>query len=79
MILSSKLYELQQQQRAEKLQDLRGPRKDISWGNQIRNYTLYPFQLIKDTRTGAETSNVDAVLQEGDLDPFIVSYLRMQH
>lgn len=79
MILSSKLYELQQQQRAEKLQDLRGPRKDISWGNQIRNYTLYPFQLIKDTRTGTETSNVDAVLQEGDLDPFIVSYLRMQH
>lgn len=75
-ILRSKLYELEKQRREEELDDLRGPKHDISWGNQIRNYILYPFQLVKDTRTQVETGNVDAVLQEGDLDRFIIAYHR---
>lgn len=75
-ILRSKLYELEKQRREEELDDLRGPKHDISWGNQIRNYILYPFQLVKDTRTQVETGNVDAVLQEGDLDQFIIAYHR---
>ena len=63
-------------QREAELEALRGPKSEISFGNQIRNYVLYPFQLVKDTRTGLETSNVDSVLQDGDLDPFVIAYHR---
>ena len=75
-ILRAKLYELELQKRAEALDELRGPRRDIGFGNQIRSYVLYPYQMVKDLRTGYETGNVDSVLQDGDLDPFIVAYLR---
>jgi peptide chain release factor 2 len=75
-ILRSKLFDLEQQKRAEALDRIRGPKHDISWGNQIRNYILYPFQLVKDTRTQTETTQVDSVLQEGDLDQFIIAYHR---
>lgn len=75
-VLRSKLYELEQQRREAELDELRGPKHDISWGNQIRNYVLYPFRLVKDTRTGVETGNTDAVLREGDLDKFVVAYHR---
>lgn len=75
-ILRSKLFDLEQQKRAEALDRIRGPKHDISWGNQIRNYILYPFQLVKDTRTQRETTQVDSVLQEGDLDQFIIAYHR---
>ncbi|MBR3159435.1 MAG: peptide chain release factor 2 [Atopobiaceae bacterium] len=75
-VLRSKLFELEQQRREAELDELRGPKHDISWGNQIRNYVLYPFQLVKDTRTGVETGNTDAVLREGDLDKFVVAYHR---
>jgi peptide chain release factor 2 len=44
---------------------------EIEWGNQIRNYVIHPYKLIKDLRTGVETSNVDAVLEGGDLNQFI--------
>ena len=75
-VLRSKLYELERERREAELDELRGPKHDISWGNQIRNYVLYPFQLVKDTRTGVETGNTDAVLREGDLDQFVVAYHR---
>lgn len=75
-VLRSKLYEMEREKREAELDELRGPKHDISWGNQIRNYVLYPFQLVKDTRTGEETGNTDAVLREGDLDPFIAAYHR---
>ncbi len=73
-ILRSRLYELEQKKRAETLDDLRDS-GDISWGNQIRNYVLYPYQLVKDLRSNIETTNVDAVLN-GDLDEFIIGYHR---
>lgn len=75
-ILRSRLYELEKQKREAELDELRGPKREISFGNQIRNYVLYPFQLVKDTRTGVETSNVDAVLEDGDLDQFVIAYHR---
>ncbi len=75
-VLRSKLFELEREKREAELDELRGPKHDISWGNQIRNYVLYPFQLVKDTRTGEETGNTDAVLREGDLDRFIAAYHR---
>lgn len=75
-ILRSKLYELELERKAEELDELRGPQHDISWGNQIRSYVLYPYQLVKDLRTEVETGNVDSVLTGGNLDEFIVAYHR---
>ena len=74
-ILKARLYELEQAKRDAELEELRGPRHEASWGNQIRNYVLYPYQMVKDVRTGVETGNVDAVL-DGDLDQFVVAFLR---
>ena len=75
-ILRSRLYERERERRAAELDELRGPQSDISWGNQIRSYVLYPYQMVKDLRTDVETGNVDAVLKGGDLDRFIVGYHR---
>jgi peptide chain release factor 2 len=76
-ILRARLYEMEHAKREAELEELRGPRHEASWGNQIRNYVLYPYQMVKDVRTGVETGNVDAVL-DGDLDQFIVAFLRMK-
>lgn len=73
-ILRSRLYELERAKREAEIAALRGDKTEASWGNQIRNYVLYPYQLIKDARTGYETGNVDSVLEEGKLDPFITAY-----
>jgi peptide chain release factor 2 len=75
-VLRSKLYELELERRANELDELRGPKGQISFGEQIRNYVLYPYQMVKDLRTGVETGNVDAVLKEGNLDEFVVAYHR---
>jgi peptide chain release factor 2 len=75
-VLRSKLYELERERREAELDELRGPKHDISWGNQVRNYVLYPYQMVKDLRTNVETGNVDGVLKGGDLDPFVVAYHR---
>lgn len=75
-ILRSKLYELELQKREEALDELRGPKREIGFGNQIRSYVLYPYQMVKDLRTGQETGNVDSVLEDGDLDPFVAAYHR---
>ena len=76
-ILRARLYEIEKARRDSELQELRGPKHEASWGNQIRNYVLYPYQMVKDVRTGVETGNVDAVL-DGDLDQFIYAFLRMK-
>ena len=73
-ILRSRLARLQDLQEAEKTAMLKGEFKEGSWGNQIRSYVLQPYQMVKDHRTGYETSNVQRVL-DGDLGPFISAYL----
>ena len=75
-ILKARLYEIELEKRAEALDEIRGPKTTIGFGNQIRSYVLYPYQMVKDLRCGVETSNVDGVLEDGDLDPFIIGYHR---
>lgn len=72
-ILRSKLAQLQLEQHKEKLADLKAT-KSADWGSQIRNYVLHPYTLVKDTRTGHETHDAQAVL-DGALNPFIEAYL----
>ena len=72
-VLRARLYELEERKRAEQIDELRGQRMDNSFGSQIRNYVLYPYQLVKDLRSGIETGNVDAVLA-GDIDQFVIGY-----
>ncbi len=73
-MLTSRLYELEQEKQAAQQEGLHGDKKEISWGSQIRSYVLQPYRLIKDHRTEVEVGNVDAVL-DGDLDAFIKAYL----
>ena len=75
-ILKARLYEIELEKRAEALDEIRGPKTTIGFGNQIRSYVLYPYQMVKDLRTGVETSNVEAVLDDGDLDSFVIGYHR---
>ncbi len=72
-VLRAKLYEIEEQKRRAEMEELRGERMENSFGSQIRNYVLYPYQLVKDARTDIETGNVDAVL-DGDLDDFVIGY-----
>lgn len=74
-VLRAKLYELEEQKRQQELAELRGERMENTFGSQIRNYVLYPYQMVKDVRSGIETGNVDAVL-DGDLDEFVIGYHR---
>ena len=74
-VLRAKLYELERQKREQELAEIRGERMENSFGSQIRNYVLYPYQLVKDLRSGIETGNVDAVLS-GDIDEFVIGYHR---
>ena len=62
------------QEHAEKISDIKGVQLKIEWGSQIRSYVFMPYTLVKDTRTGYETSNINAVM-DGDLDGFINAYL----
>lgn len=73
-ILRSRLAQLQLEQHAEKLSELKGPNQSAEWGNQIRSYVLHPYKQVKDLRTRYETSDPDAVL-DGDLAPLINAYL----
>jgi peptide chain release factor 2 len=73
--LASKLYELEERKRGDELSKLYGEKGEISFANQIRNYVMQPYTLVKDTRTDQETGNIQAVL-DGALDPFIEAFLR---
>jgi len=75
-VLKARLAELKQQKRKEKIEELRGEYQKAEWGSQIRSYVLHPYQMVKDHRTNFEDGNTEAVL-DGNLDPFIESYLRM--
>ena len=76
-ILKARLYDMKKREQDEKLDGFIGEKKEIAWGSQIRSYTLQPYQLIKDHRSGYETGNVNAVL-DGGLDEFINQYLLMR-
>ena len=73
-LLKSQLYELEIRKIQEEKDKLEGNKKKIEWGSQIRNYVLHPYKIVKDLRTNHESTNPDAVL-DGDLNPFIKSYL----
>ena len=73
-MLKAKLTLLKEQEQAEKVSDIRGEIKEIGFGNQIRSYVMHPYTMVKDHRTGAESSNVNAVM-DGALEPFINAYL----
>ena len=73
-MLRAKLAELKAQQHAEKISDIKGVQMKIEWGSQIRSYVFMPYQMVKDTRTAFETSNINGVM-DGDLDGFINAYL----
>ncbi len=75
-LLYSRLYQLLEEWRVKELSKIRGKKISASWGNQIRNYVLHPYKLVKDLRTGVETSDVEGVL-DGDLDQFIEAEIKI--
>jgi peptide chain release factor 2 len=74
-VLRARLLDLEQQQQADAIEEIRGDYVKAEWGSQIRSYVLHPYQMVKDHRTDFEMGNANAVL-DGDLDGFIESYLR---
>ncbi|HBE15812.1 MAG TPA: peptide chain release factor 2 [Ruminococcaceae bacterium] len=74
-MLISKLMEIKEREHLEKIEDIKGVQKEITWGSQIRSYVFMPYTLVKDHRTSFETGNVNAVM-DGDLDGFINAYLK---
>src|SRR3954471_8682016 len=74
-MLKAKLYEIEQDKKRAEIDRQYGEKGDIAWGSQIRSYVFQPYQMVKDHRTGAETSNVQAVM-DGDIDVFIQAKLR---
>lgn len=74
-MLKSKLLELKEKEKKDKIEDLKGNQMDIAWGSQIRSYVFCPYTLVKDHRTNYETGNVQAVM-DGDLNGFIFEYLK---
>ncbi|HLT70116.1 MAG TPA: peptide chain release factor-like protein, partial [Acidimicrobiales bacterium] len=74
-MLKAKLADLERQKREAELAEIKGEEQRVGFGSQIRSYVLQPYQMVKDLRTEHETGNVSAVL-DGDLDPFMESYLQ---
>ena len=77
-ILKSKLLVVAQEQKAEEIAEIRGDLVEAAWGMQIRNYVFNPYQMVKDLRTSHETTAIQDVM-DGDLDPFIESFLRQEN
>ncbi|HNZ69617.1 MAG: peptide chain release factor 2 [Bacteroidota bacterium] len=73
-LLKSQLYELELRKQRDKIQEIESSKKRIEWGSQIRSYVLQPYKMVKDLRTGYETSNAQGVL-DGDIDGFIKAFL----
>jgi peptide chain release factor 2 len=76
-ILKAKLLIIAQEQKAKEIADIRGDMVEAAWGNQIRNYVFHPYQMVKDLRTGVETTAIIDVMN-GELDAFIQAYLRQE-
>ena len=76
-MLKSKLMEIKKLENKEKIEDIQGKYNQIAWGSQIRSYVFHPYNMVKDHRTDAETSNVQSVM-DGNLDMFMNEYLKMK-
>ena len=74
-MLMSKLMEIKEREHLDKIEDIKGVQKEITWGSQIRSYVFMPYTLVKDHRTGFENGNIQAVM-DGDIDGFINAYLK---
>jgi peptide chain release factor 2 len=74
-MLKSKLMEIKQREKLEKIDDIKGVKTNIEWGAQIRSYVFMPYTLVKDNRTGWEDGDISAIM-DGDLDEFINAYLK---
>lgn len=74
-MLKSKLMEIKQREKLDKIEDIKGEKLNIEWGSQIRSYVFMPYTLVKDTRTGWENGNISAVM-DGDIDEFITAFLK---
>ena len=76
-LLKSQLYELELRKRMEVRNEVEGSKKKIEWGSQIRNYVMHPYKMVKDLRTGLETSNVQSVM-DGGIDAFLKALLMQE-
>ncbi|MDL2317638.1 peptide chain release factor 2 [Eubacteriales bacterium OttesenSCG-928-A19] len=76
-MLKSRILELREREKEERMADIKGEMKKIEWGSQIRSYVFQPYTMVKDHRTGYEVGAVDSVM-DGELDGFITAYLQMQ-
>lgn len=76
--LKAKLLVIAVEQRASEIKQIKGDVVKAEWGQQIRNYVFHPYKLVKDVRTGHETSDIASVM-DGELDPFIKSYLKYKY
>ena len=74
-MLISKLMEIKEREHLDKIEDIKGVQKEITWGSQIRSYVFMPYTMVKDHRTSYETGNIQAVM-DGDIDGFINAYLK---
>jgi peptide chain release factor 2 len=74
-LLLSRIYAQRVDEQKQEMERFYGEKGSVSWGNQIRSYVFQPYRMVKDLRTGVETSNVQAVM-DGDLDPFVNGWLR---
>jgi len=76
-MLKAKLFEIAEEQHAEKIADIKGVQREIAWGSQIRSYVFHPYNMVKDHRTNYEVGNTNAVM-DGDLDGFIDAFLKLK-
>jgi peptide chain release factor 2 len=76
-ILKAKLWRIKEEKQVEKISQITGEQKAAAWGNQIRNYVLHPYKLVKDLRTGVESQNPEDVL-DGDIEKFLEAQVRLQ-
>ena len=76
--LKAKLLVIAEEQRASEIKEIRGDAVKAEWGQQIRNYVFHPYKLVKDVRTGFETSDIASVM-DGELEPFIKAYLKYKY